>query len=219
MKINFKYFLVFTALLALCVAITGCGSGGSTPSARNSNKATLKTAGLLPAGYLVSNIDIVISIPYGVSLKYVSVTDPNTQKLIKYAADPSIFSYNGTTTNAMSLQLNTTYIPPQPPTNGVPNSGTLRIVYLNAEGFTPSDSISFELDIANGFSPKESDFSTPTYTFDVGGFQLGYELRYDSNGNIITDTNNNPKYFSYIVNTYPITPVPDKDLRLKVNIQ
>jgi hypothetical protein len=37
--------------------------------------------------------------------------------------------------------------------------GSLRIVYFNAAGFAPTDSISVQLDIATGFFPQASDFS------------------------------------------------------------
>jgi hypothetical protein len=119
----------------------------------------MKTAGLttgyVPAGYVVGTIDLVLAIPYGVTVEL----DPLTNQPAK-----SIIQLVGTTDPSMTLNT-LDYVAP---TSTLP--GSLRITYIAAAGFTPSDSINVTLDIATGFFPVATDFSLTKY--DIGVVKL-----------------------------------------------
>jgi hypothetical protein len=160
MKTQLKLNCLTLALLVFCIALSGCGSGGSSaPNRTTKIKTSMKTAGLttgyVPAGYVVGTLDLVLSIPYGVTVEL----DPLTNQPVK-----SVLQLVGTTDPAMTLNT-LDYVAP---TSTVP--GTLRISYVAAAGFTPSDSISVTLDIANGISPSTSDFSLTKYDIGVVKF-------------------------------------------------
>lgn len=160
MKNQFKLNCLILALLVFCIALSGCGSGGSsapnrTTKIKTSMKTSSLTTGYVPAGYVVGTIDLVLSIPYGVTVEL----DPSTNQPAK-----SVVQLVGTTDPAMVLNA-LDYVAPTSTSNG-----TLRISYVAAAGFTPSDSISVTLDIANGFSPSTSDFTLTKY--DIGVIKL-----------------------------------------------
>jgi hypothetical protein len=134
-----------TLSLLLTIMLAGCGSGSGTGSSRTTKaKTSLKTAGLASTGLLVGAMAVVISFPYGVTVEL----DPVTNEPAR-----SVVTLVGTSDPAMTMKA-LTYVAASPTTKG-----SLTIYYLNAAGFTPSDSISVQLDIANGFFPQASDFT------------------------------------------------------------
>lgn len=157
--INLKRFCSFFVLFMLCAfLLAGCGSGGSgSSSSSRTTKArtSLRTASLAPSGLLVGALEVVIAFPYGVTVELDPVTNEPARNVVTLVgtADPAM------TLNAL------TYVPATPTTRG-----SLKIVYLNAAGFTPSDALSVQLDIATGFFPTASDFSLTKFeivTFSV----------------------------------------------------
>lgn len=160
MKNQLKLYCLIIALLVFCTALSGCGSGGSSsPSKSSQAKTSLKTAGLttgyVPAGYVTGVLDIVLALPYGVTVEL----DPLTNQPAR-----SVLQLTGATDPAMTLSA-LDYIAPTPTANG-----SLRITYFAAAGFTPSDSIAITLDIATGFFPVATDFSLTK--FDIGVMKL-----------------------------------------------
>jgi len=143
---NLKGIFSWCAVFLLFVLILGgCGSGSGTSSARTTKaKTSLKTAGLASSGLLVGAMEVVVSFPYGVTVELDPVTNEPAKSVVQLVgtSDPAM------TLNALS------YVAASPTAKG-----SLRIVYLNAAGFTPSDSLSVQLDIATGFFPQASDFS------------------------------------------------------------
>lgn len=152
-----KLILLFLCL-ALAILFAGCGSGGSSGKSTQKATTTLKTSGLVTGGMLVGDLEVVISIPYGVTVEL----DPLTNQPAK-----SVVQLVGTTDPAMTMKA-LDYVAPLPPPspNGSPTNGSLRIVYLAATGFNPADAILIQLDIATGFFPVASDFSLTK--FEVG---------------------------------------------------
>lgn len=185
MKCQLRFYCLFPLLIALCFALAACGSGGNSSPGRTSKATTsLKTAGLVPPGTRVATLDVIISIPYGVTVE----VDPVTNEPVS-----SVVTLVGTTDPAMTMKT-LDYIAATPSTNG-----SLRITYIAADGFTPSDSIAITLDIATGFFPVASDFSLTK--FDIG--TMAYTT--DANGNTI-------------LNIYPIAPVPNPNSLLTVTV-
>lgn len=137
--------------LALALLFTGCGSGGSSGSSSRKVATTVKTAGLVTGGMLAGNLEVIISIPYGVTVEL----DPLTNQPAR-----SVVQLIGTTDPAMTMKA-LDYVPPTPTAHG-----SLRVAYLAATGFNPADAILIQLDIATGFFPVASDFSL--IKFEVG---------------------------------------------------
>lgn len=137
--------------LMLVLLFAGCGSGSSSGSSSRKATTTLKTSGLVTGGMLVGDLEVIISIPYGVTVEL----DPLTHQPAR-----SVVQLIGTTDPAMTINA-LDYVPPTSTANG-----SLRVVYLVATGFNPSDAISIQLDIATGFFPVAGDFSLTK--FEVG---------------------------------------------------
>lgn len=146
-----RKLLLFIPCLALAMLFSGCGSGGSSAPATRKATTTVKTAGLVSGGMLVGDLEVIISIPYGVTVELIPGTVNPVQSVVQLI---------GTTDPAMTMKA-LDYVPPTPTANG-----SLRIVYLAATGFNPSDAILIQLDIATGFFPIASDFSLTK--FEVG---------------------------------------------------
>lgn len=133
----------------ICMIVAGCGGGGGGGTAAPASvttkaKTTLRTSGLTTSGYVVTSLDIIISIPYGVTVELDPVTKQPSKNVVQLIGiiDPA-------------MVINTLdYVPAT-----ASSKGTLRIVYINAVGFTPSDSLLVQLDITTGFFPKAADFS------------------------------------------------------------
>ncbi len=145
--VNLKKIFRWHALFLLFVFILGgCGSGGEITSSARTTKAktSLRTAGLASPGLVVGAMEIVIAFPYGVTVELIPGTNEPARSVVTLvgSTDP------GMTLNAL------TYVAATPTTKG-----SLKIIYLNAAGFTPADSLSVQLDIATGFFPIASDFS------------------------------------------------------------
>lgn len=178
MKIQPLRLCLFITLFIFCAALFGCGSGGSSsPSRTTKAKTSLKTAGLVSPGTLVATLEVIIAIPYGVTVEL----DPVSQQPAK-----SVVTLVGNTDPAMVLSA-LDYIAPTPSANG-----SLKISYVVATGFTPSDSIAITLDIANGFFPVASDFSLTK--FDIGTMSADGTSK------------------------YPIAPVPNPNSLLTVTV-
>jgi hypothetical protein len=137
-------FYMFYLMLALILG--GCGSGSGTASSSRTTKVktSVKTAGLASSGLLVGAMEVVISFPYGVTAELDPVTNEPARSVVQLV---------GTSDPAMTMNA-LTYVAATPTTRG-----SLKIYYFNAKGFTPSDSLSVQLDIATGFFPQGSDFS------------------------------------------------------------
>lgn len=193
MKIQLKHYCLIIALFVFCTALSGCGSGGASPSRTTKAKTSLKTAGLVASGLLVATLEVVVDLPYGVTVEL----DPLTSQPAK-----SVVQLVGTTDPAMTLNT-LEYVAPTPTTKG-----SLRITYVAAAGFTPSDSIAISLDIANGFFPVASDFSLTK--FEIG--TMSYAT--DASGNKLLDSNGYP----VITSVLPIAPVPNPNSLLTVSI-
>lgn len=178
------HFSSYLVLLLFCLALSACGSGGSSPGRSTKAKTSLKTAGLVSPGTLVATLEVIIAIPYGVTVEL----DPVSQQPAS-----SVVALVGTTDPAMTLKT-LDFIAPTPTAKG-----SLRVTYLAADGFTPSDSITITLDIATGYFPVASDFSLTK--FEIG--TMAY----------VTDANGNKT-----LNIYPIAPVPNPNSLLTVNV-
>lgn len=160
MNTQLKRYCLFLVLLALCFTFSACGSGGgSSPSRTTKLKTSMKTAalttGIVPSGYVVSTIDLILAFPLGITVEL----DPLTNQPAK-----SVLQLVGTTDPAMTLST-LDYVAPT-----ASSPGSLRITYVAAAGFTPSDSIDVTLDITSGFSPLATDFSLTKY--DIGVMKL-----------------------------------------------
>lgn len=147
--------MIITATFFFGITLSGCGSSSGNQPVRKA-KASVKTAGLVAAGLFVETLDITISFPIGITVALSPGTtydsSPTTHNLI--ASVVQCLDKNGLPIDPGVTLSALTYTPATPTTQG-----SLRIVYLNAEGFTPSDSLLIQLDITPGSSPKESDFS------------------------------------------------------------
>lgn len=149
MKTVIRQIILIIFAFAFSMTVTGCGSGGSSTVSRSTKaKTSVKTAGLVAPGLLVGALEIVISIPYGVTVECITGTNEPVQSVVQLVgtADPKMLL------SAMN------YTPATPT-----NKGSLKIQYYNAVGFTPSDSLLVQLDIATGFFPIEADFSLTKY--------------------------------------------------------
>lgn len=145
--VNLKSIFGCCAVFLLAVLILGgCGSGSGTTASNRTTKAktSVKTSGLVPPGFLVGALEIVIAIPYGVTVELDPVTNEPSRNVVTLV---------GTSDPSMTMKA-LTYVAATPTAKG-----SLKIIYLNAAGFTPADSISVQLDIATGFFPTASDFS------------------------------------------------------------
>jgi len=145
--VNLTGLCRFVALfLLLALTLGGCGSGSGTTSSNRTTKAktSVKTSGLVQPGFLVGALEVVISIPYGVTVELDPVTNEPSRNVVTLVG-----------TAAPSMTMNAlTYVAATPAAKG-----SLKIIYLNAAGFAPADSISVQLDIATGFFPTAGDFS------------------------------------------------------------
>lgn len=159
--INLTAFRCYLLVLLLALVLGGCGGGGGASSSGTATadsggggsssgisttraKTSLKTSGLASSGLLVGALEVVISMPYGVTVEL----DPATNEPAR-----SVVTLVGTADPKMTMSA-LHYVAATPTTKG-----SLRIVYINAAGFTPSDSLSIGLDIATGFFPKATDFA------------------------------------------------------------
>lgn len=146
MKTLLKLIISITAIIALSIALTGCGSGSGSYTGSRSTKAktSVKTSGLVTSGFLAGALEIIISIPYGVTVELIPGTSNPSSNVVQLlgTSDPKMIL------NALD------YVPATST-----SKGSLKIIYLNAAGFTPSDSIFVQLDIATGFFPQAADFS------------------------------------------------------------
>lgn len=145
MKTVIKQIVMIVTAFAFTVAAIGCGSGSGGSSVKNSKaKASLKTAGLVPPGFLAGTLEVEISIPYGVTAELIPGTSNPAKNVVQLigASDPKM------TLNALD------YLPATSS-----SKGSLRIIYLNAAGFTPADSLLVQLDVTTGFFPTAADFS------------------------------------------------------------
>lgn len=140
-----RFFVFFTTAALAALFLSGCGGGGSSSGSKSTKgKGSLKTAGLVSSGLLVGGLDVVISIPYGVTVEL----DPATNKPAR-----SVVTLVGTADPKMTME-SLQYVAATPTTKG-----SLRIVYLNSVGFTPADSLSIWFDITTGFFPQAIDFA------------------------------------------------------------
>ncbi len=169
MKNMIRLFMEITLLVMLSLTLTSCGSVSQSPP-KSKAKASLKTVGLVQNGLFVETIDLTISFPNGITAALPpgkTYDSPSTHDQIK-----NILQYINNNVSVDRPELFTTldYTPASPAANG-----SLRIVAMSADGFTPSDSLLIQLDITAGTFPKESDFSllkfevTPVKIVIAGG--------------------------------------------------
>lgn len=145
MNLCSRKLFVLIPIIILLLITAGCGGGDSSsqPTARKSS-TTVKTSGLVTSGMLVGALEIVVSFPYGV----MPAIDPTTNEPAR-----SVARLIGTADPGMTLSA-LQYTAPTPT-----SPGSLRVVYLNAAGFTPSDAILIELIVATGYFPTTADFN------------------------------------------------------------
>jgi len=148
---------VYILLLIVAALLSACG-GGQSPSSSNSIKAVIKTSSNAVSAN-VAGIDLTISIPYGVSPPLL------TDGKVDVAATVSITS---STTSDQTLP-GVVYTPAT-----ATASGQLRITAIVASGFTTSDQVTLNLEIASGTTPTAADFSLLAFS------------AYDKDGNAVT---------------------------------
>ena len=144
-----KRLIISAIFSAACLIIAGCGGGGgggaAVPVAASATaKTTLKTSGLVAPGYVVTSLDIVITFPNGITVELDPVSKQPSNNVVQLIGivDPAMVMSALDYTPATSS-----------------SSGSLRVVYINAAGFNPSDSLLVQLDITTGFYPKSADFT------------------------------------------------------------
>lgn len=137
-----KRISLFILIISLLI-ITACGGGGgggNGPAAVT--KATLKLA-TSGTGTTIYGIDVTVNLAPGVTVK--STNPPETDTGVVTAS--GVVSGTTTTTTAVYTAA----------TGTVP--GKVRILIVNANGFTTGEFCTVNGDIASGHSPKSSDFS------------------------------------------------------------
>lgn len=144
-----KRLIISAFFSAACLIIAGCGGGGgggaAVPVAASATaKTTLKTSGLVDQGYVVTSLDIVITFPNGITVELDPVSKQPSKNVVQLI---------GTVDPAMVMSA----LDYTPATSS--SRGSLRVVYINAAGFNPSDSLLVQLDITTGFYPKSADFT------------------------------------------------------------
>lgn len=137
MKSLFSIMVLSLVLLLL----GGCGGGGGTASP-TSGVLTLTAGGTLPAGTLISAIDVTISLPAGVTVK--SVPDTTNPSLL--VAAPGVVTVIG---NAATVGATTLGVVPYTPATGT-TPAQLRIPVLSVTGFNVGDFVTIACDIATG---------------------------------------------------------------------
>lgn len=145
--------LLFYSVLAL---ISGCGGGGggggsSTPGTTPSQPTTaivkLSTSGTLSSGTLIGGADITLALPAGVSVK--STTNPPQ-------TDAGVITASGVAASSTTIAVYTVT------TNTLP--GKVRIMLVNANGFSTGEFVTISCDIAVGNSPTAAGFSLVNFS-------------------------------------------------------
>ncbi len=143
--------IAYLALLLIMTLLTACGGGGGNGPAAVS-KATLKliTSGTGPT---IGAVDVTVNLPEGVTIK--SASPPQVDDGV---VTPSGVAATGTIAAAAYTAATNT----QP--------AKVRVVMVNANGFTTGEFCTVNGDIGAGHSPKAADFSLESFfACDTGG--------------------------------------------------
>lgn len=149
-------------LTALCIAVTGCGSGSGNTSARLS-KTTCKLAPKQLQGETLGAIELTLSIPYGVTVQLDPLTNQPAKNVVQLVGgnNPPIV-YQG---NQYSVVYDAVdYLAPTPTALGY-----LKFKIINVNGFGPLEEIAIELQLTDGIPlPDKNAFLVSD--FNVYGF-------------------------------------------------
>ena len=141
-------------LLLLIALLTACGGGAQQSTSTRTIKAVIKPSALA-AGLNVAGFNLTITVPVGVAppLKADGTADSAATLEITSSAPQNQQLINATYTAATAAAI-----------------GKLTITGIAAAGFQPTDTITIHLNIADGSTPSESDFSIYFFeAYDING--------------------------------------------------
>lgn len=158
MKVTIRSILV---IVLIAVGVAGCGGGGGgsgTTAAKASAKVRMPYS---TEGLAVTGLQMTINIPLGVTVQI----DPETGQAAR-----SVVRLSGATDPSAVLVV-VDYTPASQSA-----SGTLKFLVIDANGFTPSEYVTVQLDVTPGFFPKESDFTLDHYIVTYIDGSTNYDL-------------------------------------------
>jgi len=151
MKTLIKLVISVTIIAALSLAITGCGSGSSSGNRSTKSKTTVKTAGLL-AGETLGSIQLSISFPYGVYVRLDPISNEPAIDVVQ------LIGVTNPTINNQGNIYSATYKGVKYVAATPSSAGSLSFQIFNVNGFDALQYIAIQLDITQGYFPKEDDF-------------------------------------------------------------
>lgn len=164
MKI-FNAALLLLTVMTLLVACGGGGGGSTAATPVQPTTATIKisTQGTYPVGALIGGIDVILSLPAGVTVK--ATPDPINSSVLVTNAGVVVKSGVATTNSTVLATYGAA-------TNLV--SGATHIKIANPTGFSTGEFVTVNCDIAANNNPKATDFSLSNFAVvDLNGISLG----------------------------------------------